>query len=200
MKHTKKVVAGAVIIAAAVPFLKGWEGTDLVAKRDMIGTGHPLTYCHGATSVDGAVKSGQRFTPAQCDTILAKSITKYLTPLQTCVKSAPVKTMAALLDAAYNAGPSAVCHSPMVAKINAGDIKGGCNAFYSEVRHRPNGWYIYASGRVVKGLINRRKAERGLCLQGLTEPTPRKRWWTDPPPDDTPWWQRPWAKLMSSLG
>src|SRR5580658_6271700 len=99
MKHAKKAIAGAVIIAAVVPFLKMWEGTDLVAKRDMIGTGHPLTYCHGSTSVDGAVKAGQRFTPAQCDTILAKSIVKYLTPLQACVKNAPGKTMAALLDA-----------------------------------------------------------------------------------------------------
>src|ERR1700761_2104967 len=106
MKPTKKVVASvaaagfaASVIAATVPFLKSWEGTDLVAVRDPIGTGHPLTYCNGLTSTDGSVKLGQRFTPAQCDAKLAVSLPKYLAPLQACVKvKAPIKVMAALLD------------------------------------------------------------------------------------------------------
>src|SRR6185503_214123 len=116
------------VIAVATVFTPVWEGTDLVAKKDMIGTGHPMTYCHGQTDEFGKVKEGQRFTPAQCQELLAKSLPKYLTPLQKCVTAeVPVKTMAALLDAAYNAGPAAVCRSPMVKKMNAGDIIGGCN-------------------------------------------------------------------------
>jgi lysozyme len=74
-----------------------WEGMDPVAKKDMIGTGHPLTYCQGPTSVDGSVKEGQHFTPAQCDVLLAKALPKYLTPLQKCVTAdIPVKSMGAL--------------------------------------------------------------------------------------------------------
>lgn len=189
MKPTKKVVAKSVvaagftaaIVTATVPFLTKWEGTDLVAKPDMIGTGHPLTYCHGATAVDGSVRSGEKFTPAQCDALLAKSLPKYLHPLQACIKEAvPVKIMAAALDASYNAGPLAVCRSAIVSKINAGDLTGACNAF--------KGWYIRASGRVVKGLINRRVDEKKLCLEGVAEGLPKT--------PITPWWQHAAKTLL----
>jgi hypothetical protein len=50
----------------------------------------------------------------------------------------------------------------MVAKMNSGSLTDGCNAFKS--------WYIRASGRVVKGLINRRNGEAKLCLEGASEP------------------------------
>jgi lysozyme len=158
------------VIAVATSILTVWEGTDLVAKKDMIGTGHPMTYCHGQTDEFGKVKEGQRFTPAQCKDLLAKSLPKYLTPLQKCVtKEIPVKTMAALLDAAYNAGPAAVCRSPMVKKINAGDVEGGCRAF--------KGWYVRSDGKERRGLVARRSGlpgdkrvnEMQLCLEGWVE-------------------------------
>jgi lysozyme len=195
MKPSKKVVATSVAAAgftAAVfttvaPFLKGWEGTDLVAARDKIGTGHPITYCNGLTSTDGKVVIGQRFTPAQCDARLARALPTYLKPLQACIKRpVSVHAMAAALDAAYNAGPVAVCHSPMVAHFNAGDEKAGCSAF--------KGWYVRASGVVRRGLISRRNSEAKLCLQGASE---RPHWWTDPPPEDVkPWWQRLARKIL----
>jgi lysozyme len=182
MTPAKKAGAGSLaVIAAATTILTVWEGTDLVAKKDMIGTGHPMTYCHGQTDEFGKVKEGQRFTPAQCKDLLAKSLPKYLTPLQKCVTvELPVKTMAALLDAAYNAGPAAVCRSPMVKKMNAGDIKGGCNAF--------EGWYIRSDGQVRRGLVARRSGlagdkrvnEKQLCLQGwvegISKPEPLTLW------------------------
>lgn len=167
---TATTIGGAGAIACCVAFLPAWEGTDHVAKRDAIGTGHPITYCHGQTDEFGKVKVGTRFTDAQCDDMLAASLPKYLTPLQKCVKvDLPDKSMAALLDAAYNAGPAAVCKSSMVAKMNAGDIRGGCNAF--------QGWYVRSDGQVRKGLVARRsgigdgrKSERDLCLEGLSAP------------------------------
>lgn len=172
MKTSTKVGSGfaLAVISVATVFTPVWEGTDLVAKKDMIGTGHPMTYCHGQTDEFGKVKAGQRFTPAQCKDLLAKSLPKYLTPLQQCVKvDIPVKTMAALLDAAYNAGPAAVCRSPMVIRINKGNITGGCDAF--------DGWYVRSAGQVRKGLVARRsgvngdkrKNEKQLCLEGVKE-------------------------------
>lgn len=167
---TKAGAGGLAVIAAATTILTVWEGTDLVAKKDMIGTGHPMTYCHGQTDEFGKVKEGQRFTPAQCKDLLAKSLPKYLTPLQKCVTvEIPVKTMAALLDAAYNAGPAAVCRSPMVKKINAGDLTSGCKAF--------EGWYIRSDGQERRGLVARRSGlpgdkrvnEMQLCLEGVKE-------------------------------
>lgn len=200
MKHAKKAVAGAtaaLVIAAVIPFTKGWEGTDLVAKRDMIGTGNPITYCSGLTAHDGKVKVGQRFTQQQCDKLLRPAMLPYWNEIVPCIHVAlPVKTAASLLDAAFNAGSPAVCHSPMLVKMNAGDLKGGCAAF-------PN-WYTTTKNhgirKVVPGLINRRKGdyrlgEKGLCLQGVKDgiekPPARKRWWTDPPS---------WASLLNILG
>lgn len=190
---TAAATGSAGVIAATVIFLPGWEGMDKVAKRDMIGTGHPITYCYGQTDEFGAVKVGTRFTKQQCDEKLAQSLPKYLDKTGPCVRvPVPIKTMASLLDASYNAGPAAVCKSPMVAKINAGDIRGGCEAF--------RGWYVRSAGQVRKGLVARRsgigdgrKSERDLCLEGLKEtggdwylhdasrvkstPKPAKKWW-----------------------
>lgn len=165
---TARWMTGAGAIAVAVAFTPTWEGMDSVAKRDMIGTGHPVTYCYGQTDEFGAVKVGTQFTKEECDKKLAESLPKYLAPLEKCVKvGLPDKTMAALLDAAYNAGDGAVCNSPMVRKMNLGDIKGGCNAF--------EGWYVRSDGQVRKGLVARRsgidsrKSEKQLCLEGIEE-------------------------------
>lgn len=171
--------AAAGVIAATVAFVPNWEGMDKVAKRDMIGTGHPVTYCYGQTDEFGTVKVGTRFNKQQCDEKLAESLPKYLERLDKCIKvPLPTRSVAALLDASYNAGTGAVCKSPMLAKMNAGDIRGGCNAFV--------GWYVRSDGQVRKGLIARRsgigdgrKSERDLCLEGLNEP---KNTWYAPVP------------------
>lgn len=171
MSVTKSVstVAGAGAIACCLAFSPTWEGMDAVAKKDMIGTGHPITYCYGQTDEFGKVKAGTRFTKQECDAKLAESLPKYLAKIQPCIHVAlPDKTLASLLDASYNAGPGAVCKSPMVAKMNAGDLKGGCNAFA--------GWYVRSDGQVRKGLVARRqgigdgrKSEMQLCLEGLKD-------------------------------
>jgi lysozyme len=167
VKKTVATVGGAGVIACCVAFTPTWEGIDRVAKVDRIGTGHPVTYCYGQTDEFGKVKVGQRFTKKQCDEKLAESLPKYLEKIEACVHvSLPDKTMASLLDASYNAGPAAVCRSPMVAKMNAGNIKAGCEAF--------SGWYVRSDGIVRKGLVARRqgdsrKGEKQLCLEGRSE-------------------------------
>jgi lysozyme len=169
------VISGALMAAICgtlVGFTPTWEGMDRVAKRDMIGTGHPVTYCYGQTDEFGDVKVGQRFTKVECDAALQKSLPRYIAGIAKCMTHIPAvtdaaKVIAALADASYNAGIAAVCRSPMLAKINAGDYKAGCDAFV--------GWYIRSDGKVRKGLIARRsglpndvrKSERDLCLEGI---------------------------------
>jgi lysozyme len=83
-----------------------------------------------------------------------------------------------LVDAAYNAGPAAVCKSPMVKKMNAGDVAAGVRAF--------EGWYVRSDGKVRKGLVARRsgikgdkrKSEMQLCLEGVNDPKPKITFWT----------------------
>lgn len=176
------------IIAAAVAFTPGWEGMQAVAQRDAIGTGHPVTYCYGQTDEFGKVKVGTRFTKEECDAKLAQSLPKYLAEIERCIKAPmPDKSMAAFLDASYNAGSAAVCHSPMVRLANSGDLRGACNAFA--------GWYVRSDGQVRRGLVARRggdgrKGEKQLCLEGLAEgirtvalpapaqaAPPKRSWW-----------------------
>lgn len=173
-RHKVGISAGA--ITAAITFIQPWEGLWTTAKVDTIGTGHPVTYCYGMTSEAGRVEVGKKFTPKQCTDLLAQTLPKYWDEIAPCIKvPLPDKPKAALISAAYNAGSAAVCRSPMVAKMNAGDIKGGCQAF--------SGWYVRASGQVVKGLINRRNGERKLCLDGaadpvvIPKPAPRPTFW-----------------------
>ncbi len=176
VKKTIGTGAAAAVIATTVAFLPAWEGTDLVAKKDMIGTGHPVTYCHGQTDEFGKVKVGTRFTKEQCAKLLGESLPKYLVPLDKCIKvPLPVSVVSALLDASYNAGAGAVCRSPMLKHMNAGNIRAGCDAF--------KGWYIRSDGQARKGLVARRsgigdgrKSERDLCLEGLKEP--KSAWYT----------------------
>lgn len=179
MKTIHKVGLGgsAGIIACCVAFLPAWEGMDKVARRDAIGTGHPVTYCYGQTAEFGNVKPGTHFTKKECDQKLAQSLPKYLAEISACIKvPMPDKTWAAFLDAAYNAGSGAVCHSPMVRKANAGDLRGACMSFA--------GWYVRSAGQVRRGLVARRggdsrRGEKQLCLEGLTDPPEaQKNWWT----------------------
>lgn len=199
VKKTIATAGSAAVIAAAVAFTPIWEGMDAVAKKDMIGTGHPITYCYGQTDEFGKVKVGQRFTKRECDEKLAASLPVYLNKIGPCVHvPVPVKTMASLLDGSYNAGSGAVCKSPMVARINAGNIRAGCEAF--------SGWYIRSDGVIRKGLIARRKgidarkSERQLCLEGLSEPStgwylhapvpPAPRPITEKPKPACAWWRK----------
>ncbi|HGM8337746.1 TPA: glycoside hydrolase family protein [Pseudomonas aeruginosa] len=55
-------------------------------------------------------------------------------------------------------GETQFSRSTLLRKLNAGDVKGAC----AELSR-----WVYAGGKVYKGLVNRRKAERELCEQGL---------------------------------
>jgi lysozyme len=178
------------VIAAAVAFTPSWEGMDAVAKRDMIGTGHPVTYCYGQTAEFGKVAVGTHFTKSECDQKLAESLPKYLAEIERCIKvPMPDKTMAAFLDASYNAGSAAVCRSPMVKLANSGDLRGACNAFA--------GWYVSSDGQVRRGLVARRggdgrKGEKQLCLEGLADGTRTVSIPHPPTPPKRPWWRVSW--------
>lgn len=174
MATSRKLPAATVaaVMTVTAGFTPTWEGMDVVAKRDMVGTGHPITYCYGQTDEFGKVAVGTRFTKQQCDEKLKLSMPKYLDAITPCVKvdELPVKVWASLTDAAYNAGPARVCSSPMVKKINAGDLEGACNAF--------DQWIVRGDGHVLRGLIlrragekygDKRKSERALCLEGVAE-------------------------------
>ena len=178
MAKVRKLPAATVaaVMTVTTGFTPIWEGMDVVAKKDMIGTGHPVTYCYGQTDEFGKVAVGTRFTKQQCDALLAKSMPKYLNAIVPCVKpdELPVKVWAALTDAAYNAGPAAVCRSPMVAKINAGDIRGEAAALPENIRSvQPGGGVCYqvelAWGRLRRWYLKRFRASYVKRMESLRE-------------------------------
>jgi lysozyme len=55
----------------------------------------------------------------------------------------------------FNVGNRAFCNSTLVRKFNAGDNVGACNELMR---------WVYVKGVKVNGLVNRREAEKKLCL------------------------------------
>lgn len=153
---SRKVVAGglgAAAIALAVPIVAAWEGLELKAYRDVVGI---PTICYGETL---GVKVGQTATKAECDAMLAKRVAQFANEIEPCLpKQLPPETAAAFVSAAYNIGSGAFCKSSMSRRALAGDLRGACDALLM---------WNKAGGKVVRGLTNRRKAERELCLSGL---------------------------------
>ena len=154
----KKAIAviGAGALALAAPFIAKWEGKSNDPYRDLIGK---LTVCYGDTR---GVKPGQRQTDAQCTDRLYRQIADHAAPVVACVPQLGGKgrepQLAASVSLAYNIGTGAFCKSTAARRFRAGDWRGGCDAFLL---------WNKAGGRVVQGLVNRRRDERALCLTGL---------------------------------
>lgn len=153
-RSTKGIIAGSVALTAmATSFIMPWEGRELRAYRDIVGV---LTICDGDTF---NVKPGQVATHAECDSRLAKHLVTFEAGLDRCLTATvPGQVKVAFLSWAYNVGIGAACGSTLVRKANAGDLVGACNELPKWNR---------AGGKVVRGLTNRREAERKLCLDGL---------------------------------
>lgn len=159
MKTSTKVggAAGALlaVIVASAAIVQPWEGRELRAYRDIVGV---WTICDGDTN---NVRPGQVATPAECDARLAANLRRYHAELRKCLTaSMPVKTEAAFVSWTYNVGWGAACSSTLVRLANAGDLRSACDQLLRWNR---------AGGREVRGLTNRRQAERQLCLEGLAE-------------------------------
>jgi GH24 family phage-related lysozyme (muramidase) len=147
----------AALATAAVLFISPWEGYFSHPYRDSVGV---ETICYGQTAADHADFS-KTYTKAQCLQMLKTDLPKYDAPLQRCIKpevfnSLPIPRHVALISLSYNIGGAAVCKSRIVVDLNAGRVQAACNDFLA---------YNHAGGRVLKGLSNRRAAERKLCLE-----------------------------------
>lgn len=140
--------------AICMTMLSGFEGLYTYAYKDVVGV---TTICYGATNSDRKVRMGDKYTAAQCKEMLAEDIPKYAAPIEKCVKvEMPPNRKAAIVSFAYNVGPERACRSTVVRKLNAGDVRGACDALMMWNR---------GGGRVIKGLTNRRAAERKSCLR-----------------------------------
>lgn len=152
------------VAAAAAAFIAPWEGYAPVAKHERIDPPGVITWCYGRTNYDDpTVASGTRFTKEECKKQLEETIPKYAEQARKCIPNLyllPGPTQAAVISFTYNLGQGNLCRSRVAAnlKANPPNIQAGCDAMLAFTR---------ANGRFIQGLLNRRRAERALCLKGL---------------------------------
>lgn len=155
-RRTVGILAGSgIAMTSAITFVGQWEGLRTEAYRDVVGI---WTVCYGETK---GVQPGDSYSKAECDAMLAREIVAYEEQLDRCLKRpVPIGMKIALVSWTYNVGAGAACRSTLVRKANAGDLKGACNELPRWNR---------GGGRVIRGLSNRRGAERAMCHQALKE-------------------------------
>jgi len=151
----KQALVGTVGASAAALLLavvSHWEGKSNDPYQDIIGV---WTVCYGETRV-----AMRRYTDAQCEDMLADGLNDFAEPV---LKRNPELAghpyqLAAAVSLSYNIGTANYRRSTVARRFSAGNWRGACDAFLA---------WSYAGGRQVKGLLNRRKAERDICLRNL---------------------------------
>jgi lysozyme len=163
--RTKKIVGGGLAAAAAtalimaVGALKTDEGKRNV---DYLDIAKVPTACYGHTGA--GVKVGTRRSDAECETLLSADARTHMDGVIVCTPMLADRPyqLAAATRITFNIGISAYCRSTIARRFNAGDWRGGCDAFLSWNKAQVNGRTV-----VVRGLADRRARERAMCLTGL---------------------------------
>jgi lysozyme len=164
---TKAATVAALCAAAAVVCLPLTQSSEGLKNRAYLDPAHILTVCYGETK---GVDPARIYSNDECAAKLRHRLANDYAPrIAECLPQVAterrIKVFGALLDAAYNAGPAAVCKSRMARSIRAGQWAQACNGFlgwYTTARNRKTGQRI-----ALRGLVIRRQKEAALCRQGL---------------------------------
>ena len=154
------------ISARGLKLIADFEGLRLKAYPDP-GTGNePWTIGYGTTVYpDGRkVKKGDVITQVQALDYLKQDVKKFATSV-TQVVTVPLNQnrFDALVSFTYNLGAGALARSSLLRKLNAREYEAAAAEFDK---------WVYAGGRVLPGLVTRRKAERELFSEPLTKEKP----------------------------
>lgn len=146
------VLIGTGAAGALVATVGAWEGKSNVPYRDVVGV---LTVCYGETQ-----QPMRTYSDAECKAMLEDRLADYAGPV---LKRNPElrghdSQVVAASSLAYNIGVANYNRSSVARLFSAGRWREACDAFLKWNR---------AGGRVVRGLTNRREAERRICLRGL---------------------------------
>jgi lysozyme len=140
---------------AGIELIRKWEGVRLTAYVCPAGV---LTIGYGHTSAAGAPKvtPGMKISHEEASEILVRDLVKYESAVTRALTRTPNEhQFSAMVSLCYNIGPGAFAKSSVVRLFNAGDVAGAADAFTM---------WNKAGGKVLQGLVNRRKDERALFL------------------------------------
>lgn len=150
MNLRQTVLVGTTVLSLAVGSIIGWEGKSNKAYLDLV---QVPTICYGTTY---NVKLGDIKTDNECTKLLMDEVLRIDAIITRTVK-VPLKDheRAALISWIYNVGEGSFYGSTLLKKLNRGDVTGACNELPK---------WVYADGKKLRGLVNRRADERLLCL------------------------------------
>lgn len=149
-------------LVQADKIIRRFEGCHKVLPSGMVqaypdpATGSkPWTIGWGSTGED--VHRGTVWTQAQCDARLLSDLTERFGPAVDEMLEEPAlpHEKAALASFVYNLGEDQLRRSTLLRVHNAGNKRAAADQFLH---------WVYANGKVMKGLVRRREAERRLYL------------------------------------
>lgn len=133
-----------------VDLIKFYEGLGLEAYKDSVGV---TTIGYGHTST---AKRGEIITEQEAENLLKKDLETFEEGLTRLVK-VPLTQYEydALISFSFNLGLGNLGSSTLLKKVNSQDYVNAADEFVK---------WIYAGGKVLNGLVKRRKAEREMFL------------------------------------
>ena len=136
---------------AGIALTKGFEGLRLTAYRDCGGV---LTIGHGHTGPD--IVEGKTIDEAEAETLLTADLQMAVNCVNRAVTAAIAQNQFdALVDFCFNVGCGGLLNSTLLRKVNAADFAGAAAQF---------ALWVHAGGKVVPGLVRRRKLEAEMFL------------------------------------
>lgn len=145
-------------IATTGMFVAQHEGLVLGSYIDPVGI---LTSCYGHTG--SGLRLNQKFTESQCLEQLHSDLSKHDREMMRHVK-VPLSNEehSAYLSFSYNVGVGNFKSSTLLKLLNKEKRVDACNQLTN---------WVFAKGKKLRGLVNRREEEKNLCLSGLTKQT-----------------------------
>lgn len=142
---------------SAIEIIKHFEGCKL--ERYICPAGVP-TIGYGHTGDD----LPEKITMKEADKLLRQDMERFYKAVDTFVtRDITENQREALVSFTFNVGQGNLSRSTLLRLLNKGDILGAANEFPK---------WRKAGGKILKGLVRRRKAERELFLKGSEhEPT-----------------------------
>lgn len=149
MNQANKWLVG-LIPAALIAGAGLWEGTKYYAYYDIVGV---PTVCKGHTGPD--VVFGKRYSVQECENLLRTDLKAHTEPMLKCI-NVPINKNEYIAYGLFtlNVGVGAFCKSTALKLLNAGKHMEACDALMN---------WVYAGGKKVQGLVNRRTYERDIC-------------------------------------
>lgn len=134
--------------ALAIDFIKGFEGERLKAYQCTAGV-----WTIGVGHTEG-VKPNDQITKEESKKLFAQDLITFKFEMLPLIKVDVTQgQFVALLSFVFNLGITSFKTSTLLKKLNQGDYVGASNEFLR---------WKFANGKVVEGLLNRRKAEKAL--------------------------------------